>query len=389
MRKRQTNAVTYSANDLESFAYGVAQKTRSTIKVLSTYTNVFQGFSVHGTEDAAREFTRNKQVKFVEQNRKMSIAGYKNPIWGLDRIDQRDLPLDNCYAPMGDETGSDVYAYILDTGVRTNHTEFEGRATWGTNTIDDFDEDSGGHGTHVAGTVGGKTYGVAKNVNLVSVKVLTNRGGSSKSVIGGLEWVMGDASGKKAVANLSLGGGKAFSIDLALKNLRDVGVLSVVAAGNDSDDACNYSPARGRRAITVGSVGIASPEAGKNTITEGAEEDIRSSFSNYGECVDIFAPGENIESASHASDSGAIIFQGTSMASPHVAGAIAIHLENGASPVEAEEHLYEQSTKDKVVDKKFRSPNRLLYIGHGTPCEKDSDSDGSFVSENIDILSEK
>uniref|UniRef100_A0A6U5GUQ0 subtilisin n=1 Tax=Corethron hystrix TaxID=216773 RepID=A0A6U5GUQ0_9STRA len=196
---------------------------------------------------------------------------------------------------------------------------------------------------------------------------------------------MNDAYGKKAVANMSLGFANSSgntSVDKAVRQLRKSGVVVVAAAGNTDTDACSVSPAKEPRAITVGSVSIVF-----NTTKEYAE-DRRSSFSNYGKCVDIWAPGEKILSASHRSDTGCQFSQGTSMAAPHVSGAIALYLENGASPSEAEKIILSQATMGKVGDKKSESPDRLLYIGHGTPCKEEND-DGNIITKKSSILPQK
>jgi len=635
MKDQQAGAADiYSADSLQTIAYDVAEITGSNIEVMDTFTSVIQGFSVRGmTADAAREFTKDKRVSFVEQNVQMSVDGTKNPkAWGLDRIDERSMPMDKCYAPMGNKDGSGVTAYIIDTGIRISHNEFKNaaggrRASWGTNTMGDGKNyDCNGHGTHVAGTVGGRSYGVAKNVNLVAVKVLGCDGSSDgSSVIKGIDWVRANAAGKKATANLSLGGGASEALDLAVKKLHQSGVPTVVAAGNNNGNACSKSPAREPVVITVGSTGEGScggscvsgktgiltkhkkgskesitqvrdlevgdtvrgfdskmkaasckveaigsfgegvvygnytsdhfvfnpksekveehgkvgtkemvdkydliadcplieDESGKrfgpmdsdfcggnikdlswvdylllhkailrvvrqsgsfwfqkasyknmNTVsrfapavcksmlkcmkdknscnsleqtsqrfinraltdsakvktlntftnigsfneqgsvsavitggatigatftadtfsvkelgeesveTSGAKEDKRSCFSNYGTCLDIWAPGAEIKSAVHNSDSATGTKSGTSMAAPHVCGAIALHLQNGASASAVEGLIKAQATTNKVEDRKSGSPNLLLYVGGGTPCP----SGGSCVSGNAGIF---
>ena len=203
-------------------------------------------------------------------------------------------------------------AYIIDTGIRTTHSQFGGRAISGYDAIDGAlpAADCNGHGTHVAGTVGGSTYGVAKAVSLVAVRVLNCSGsGSTSGVIAGIDWVTGNhQAGQPAVANMSLGGGASSSLDTAVRNSIADGVTYALAAGNDNTNACNSSPARTAEALTVGST---------------TSSDARSSFSNYGTCVDIFAPGSSITSAWHTSDTATNTISGTSMAAPHVAGAAA------------------------------------------------------------------
>jgi len=627
---------TFSANDLEVVAFDVAKKTGSSIKVMNTYTSALQGFTVHGmTKDAARMFTKDKRVDFVEQNAKVWGAGVKAKTWGLDRIDEKNLPMDDCYAPLSNRDGSGVTAYIIDSGIRTTHNEFKNasggsRVRWGTNTVGDGKNyDCNGHGTHVAGTVGGRTYGVAPNVNLVAVKVMDCNGDGTKAKsIAGIEWVMNDAQGKKATANLSIGGDISAAQDEAVRNLHNSGVPTVVSAGNDNTDACDQSPAREAAVITVGSTGKAScggscvsgntgilsktdseakesitqvrnlrngdivrgfdsnmkptsckveaigsfgtgevygnytsdhfvykPDSGKieehgevgnvnvvdkydliadcpliedesgvkfgpmdsdfcggnikdlswkdylllhkailrvvrnsgtfwfqlssyrdmatvrkyapsvcksmlscmkdqkmcnhleqvsdqfigRALTDSAkaetlktfsnigsfnekgsvsavitggtsigapvsqdsfgeyeeeeyveitrdfpsgEEDKRSCFSNHGSCLDIFAPGSDIRSAGHNSDSATAIMGGTSMAAPHVCGAVALHLQNGSIPSAIKGIIINAATKNKVEDAKSGSPNLLLYIGGGTAC-----GGGSCISGNTGILS--
>lgn len=236
--------------------------------------------------------------------------------WGLDRIDQRDLPLNSNYHY--DYDGSGVTAFVIDTGVRNTHNEFGGRASSGYDFIDNDNDssDCNGHGTHVAGTIGGSTYGVAKNVNIVGVRVLNCSGsGTNSGVISGINWVKNNAQGP-SVANMSLGGGASQALDDAVNAAVAAGISFVVAAGNDNSNACNYSPARAANAVTVGST---------------TSTDSRSSFSNYGTCLDIYAPGSSITSAWYNSNSATNTISGTSMASPHVAGVAALYLaENPA-----------------------------------------------------------
>jgi subtilisin family serine protease len=303
------------------------------------------------TEAQARQLSKDPAVAYVEQDRKMEALGTQSapPSWGLDRIDQRDLPLNNSYSYAND--GSGVKAYIIDTGIRTSHSAFGGRASWGINTSGDGnDTDCNGHGTHVAGTVGGAPYGVAKGVKLVAVKVLNCAGsGSYSGVIAGIDWVTAEHQpGQPAVANMSLGGGASAAVDDAVTNSINDGVVYAIAAGNSNDNACSYSPARTRAAITVG--------ASTNT-------DARASFSNYGTCVDIFAPGQSITSAWNTGDSATNTISGTSMASPHVAGAAARVLAANPqfTPQQVSDQMVSDATANKVGDPGTGSPNRLLY----------------------------
>ena len=312
------------------------------------YSAALTGFSVRMSDAQARRLAADPAVAYVEQDQVLTVqATQTNPPWGLDRIDQRTLPLSGTFTYPN--TASNVRAYIIDTGIRTTHTQFGGRATWGTNTVDSNNTDCNGHGTHVAGTVGGSTYGVAKQVRLVAVKVLNCSGsGSTTSVVNGVNWVTANAV-RPAVANMSLGGGASTAIDNAVANSIRAGITYAVAAGNSSANACSYSPARTPTAITVGST--------TNT-------DARSSFSNYGSCVDIFAPGSGILSAYRTSDTATSTLSGTSMASPHVAGAAALLLSAnpGLTPDQVSSSLTSNATTGRVTNPGSGSPNRLLFV---------------------------
>ncbi|NUT51558.1 MAG: S8 family peptidase, partial [Saccharothrix sp.] len=246
-------------------------------RVEFTYRHAIRGFAGTLTERAARRLAAEPGVAYVQQNGEVQATGTQPnpPSWGLDRLDQRDLPLDSSYTYPGDGTG--VTAYIIDTGIRTTHSDFGGRATWGTNTVDTNNTDCNGHGTHVAGTVGGTNHGVAKNVRLIAVKVLNCSGsGSFAGVAAGIDWVTGHHTSGPAVANMSLGGsGSDTTGETAVRNAIADGVTFAIASGNSNADACNFTPARVAEAITV--------NASTNT-------DARASFSNYGTCTDIFAP---------------------------------------------------------------------------------------------------
>merc|ERR1712038_1730915 len=318
--------------------------------VTSTYKSVFEGFAAQMSPEQAEEIANSEEVEYVETD---GMVYADVDTWGLDRIDQRDLPVDNTYNPYAD--GSGVTAYILDTGIRITHEEFAdgNRAEWGENfTGDGRDEDCNGHGTHVAGTVAGKEYGVAKKAKVVAVKVLGCSGsGSYAGVIAGMEWVMNNAD-KPATANMSLGGGKNQAADDAAKALHNSGVPNVVAAGNSNADACNATPAGADDVITVGS---------------SASNDGRSSFSNWGGCVEIFAPGSNIKSAWWQQDNQYRTISGTSMAAPHVCGGAALLLGNGEDPANVSQKLQDMATPNKIGDPKG-SPNLLLYVGgSGSP----------------------
>jgi subtilisin family serine protease len=288
-------------------------------------------------------------VAYVEADQTVGLVATQSPAtWGLDRIDQRNLPLSNSYTYNFDGTG--VTAYIIDTGIRFAHNEFGGQATSGFDAIDGgAADDCNGHGTHVAGTVGGTTYGVAKNVNLVGVRVLNCQGsGTNSQVIAGIDWVTGNhAANAPAVANMSLGGGASTALDNAVRNSIADGVTYAIAAGNSNANACNSSPARVAEAITVG--------ATTNT-------DARASFSNFGSCLDIFAPGQNITSAWYTSNTATNTISGTSMATPHVAGVAALALdETNGTPQQIRDRIVNSATPNVVGNPGTGSPNRLLY----------------------------
>ncbi len=273
-----------------------------------------------------------------------------DPPWGLDRIDQRSLPLDSTFTPAG--TGSGVTVYVIDTGIRTTHTEYASRVVAGYDFVDNDSDpsDCDGHGTHVAGTAVGSTYGAAKAASVSGVRVLNCSGnGYTSDVVAGMNWVRTNHSSGDAVVNMSLGGGGSKSIDDAVAALTSANITVVVAAGNSNDDAQYYSPARAPTAITVGST---------------TSTDARSSFSNYGSTVDIFAPGSSVLSAWHTSNTASNTLNGTSMASPHVAGAAAVYLglNTGATPAQVASALTSVSTTDAVTSAGSGSPDRLLYV---------------------------
>ncbi|MEV5435561.1 S8 family serine peptidase [Streptomyces sp. NPDC052682] len=321
-----------------------------------TYTKALNGYAVEASEAEAERLAADPAVASVVQDRTFSIAATQPspPSWGLDRIDQKNLPLNSSYT-YPDSAGQGVTAYVIDTGVRITHSDFGGRASYGYDAVDNDStaQDGHGHGTHVAGTIAGGSYGVAKKAKVVGVRVLNNSGqGTTAQVVAGIDWVARNAV-KPAVANMSLGGGADTAIDTAVRNAIASGVTFAVAAGNESTNASTKSPARVTEAITVGAT------------TSG---DARASYSNYGSVLDLFAPGSSITSAWNTSDTATNTISGTSMASPHVAGAAALYLADNptATPAQVSTALTSAATSGVVTNPGTGSPNRLLYVGGGT-----------------------
>ena len=321
-------------------------------RIFFTYENVFAGVAVSLPEAALNGLKNRPGIELIEADAEVTTqVEQSGATWGLDRIDQRSLSLTTKYNY--DFTGTGVDAYIIDTGILSTHTDFGGRVsvTNGYSAFKDRNktEDCNGHGTHVAGTVGGNLYGVAKSVRLIPIRVLDCRGsGTNSGVVAGMDHVVANHSTRPAVANMSLGGGGSTAIDAAVQRMINDGVVVVVAAGNSNVDACNSSPARAAGAITVGAT---------------TSTDARASYSNFGSCLDIFAPGSSITSAWHTSRTAKNTISGTSMASPHVAGVAALILEETptASVSTVISTITSRATPDKVTGAGTNSPNLLLY----------------------------
>ena len=326
--------------------------------VEAVYENALKGYAASIPQGSVGAIAADARVASVEPDAEVhALATQSNATWGIDRIDQRALPLSTTFTYQS--TGAGVKAYIIDTGIRTSHTQFGGRAIDGRDTVDGAlpAADCNGHGTHVAGTVGGSTYGVAKGVTLVAVRVLNcNGSGTTSGVIAGIDWVTGNhQAGQAAVANMSLGGGVSNALDTAARNSIADGVSYAIAAGNgnvfgQAVNACNTSPARVSQAMTVSAT---------------MSNDQKASWANFGSCVDWFAPGVGITSAWSTSNTATRTISGTSMATPHTAGVAALYLQGnpGASPATVRTALFNATTKG-IVTASNTTNNHLLFTSY-------------------------
>jgi subtilisin family serine protease len=333
-----------AASDVRTFAARHAE-----LRDVVVFSRVLSGFSASMDEGAAARMASQPEVAFVQQDGRKSVGPLVAPqveaTWGLDRTDQRDLPLDGRYEPGAN--GQGIHAYVIDTGIDATHAEFTDRLGEGFSSVPGGTADDNGHGTHVAGTIGGTEFGIAKAVTLHAVRVLQNGSGSDSDVIQGVDWVTEHVrqNGWPAVANMSLGGSPSPALDLAVCRSIESGVSYAVAAGNESQNACNSSPARVLQSISAGA---------------SDRNDRGASFTNIGECVAVFAPGVDITSARRGG--GSTTFSGTSMASPHTAGTAALCLQrHPGDPAAVKRCVLDNASPDKLSAIGEGSPNRLVY----------------------------
>lgn len=342
---------TMSAQDVDATTRTLTQRYGG--QVQHRFSAVLRGFSVVLDENSARRMAADPAVAYVEQSHWVHAADVQEnpPSYGVDRIDQRDLPLDNKYHYT--TAGEGIVVYDIDTGINKDHPDFEGRASYGPDYINNDEEsaDDNGHGTHTAGTAVGKTFGVAKKATVVGIKVLDGGGsGPDDLTIKALDWIVQNGQ-KPGVINMSLTADQKphQGMNEATENAAKAGFLSAAAAGNDSGDACLNSPASAPSALTVGA---------------STQSDAKAGFSSIGKCLDLFAPGENITSASHTG-SGSSTMSGTSMAAPHVAGAAAVYfgVHRDATVQQAHDDIVAATTQGAIADPGSGSPNTLLYVG--------------------------